>query len=148
MISILAGFTGGVVSWFVTEFIAHPFRRFFQMKSEIYQCVLFYGNVHAPIDERGKPSEKFTDDDKTRLREAQSKLRQLAMEMQSFAATEYFAARLVVALGYHPMKAGRSLVGYSNSIAVYGDERVQHRENVFAALQLDADQGGSTTVML
>jgi hypothetical protein len=136
VLSVLAGAAGGVASWFATDFIARPIVRFFQMRSEIVQCILYYSNVRAAASERGRVSENFTDDDMARLQEAQSKLRQLAMQMQSFAATEDIALRLVIVRGYDPLEAGRSLVGYSNSIALYGDERAKHRKSVFAALRI------------
>jgi hypothetical protein len=140
MMSAFAGLVGGVASWFATDFVARPIHRFFQMRSEIFQCISFYDNVRAPVDERGNTTDDFDDEDMARLKEAQSKLRQLAMEMQAFAVTNLFASRVVEAFGYAPMNAGQSLVGYSNRIAVYGSERALHRGKVFVALQLN-DRG-------
>jgi hypothetical protein len=134
--AVFAGAVGGIVSWFAADFIGRPLRAFFQLRSEIIQCMLTYDNVSAPINERGKPSEDFTEDDLARLKEAQVALRQLAMKMQSFAATEALAARLL-AFRYDPMKAGQSLVGYSNRIAIYGTERWEHRNEVLAALKIE-----------
>src|SRR5262245_32265038 len=130
--SVLAGAAGGIVSWFVTDFIGRPVSGFFRLRTEIDQCIRFYGNVRAPVSERGKVTEDFTAEDLDRLQEAQAALRQLAMKMQSFAATERMAHTLVKALRYDPWTAGKSLVGYSNSIARYGDERVQHLNKVYA----------------
>jgi hypothetical protein len=130
------GFVGGIVSWFVSAFAAQPIHRFFQMRSEITQCILFYATVRAVGSERGDVTQGFTENDAALLKEAQSKLRDLAMQMQSFGATNCIASTLLRATGFDPMNAGRSLVGYSNSIAVYGDERAQHRKSVFTALRI------------
>jgi hypothetical protein len=93
------GFVGGIVSWFVSEFAAQPLHRFFQIRSEITQCILFYATVRADGSERGEVTQDFTEDDAARLKEAQTKVRDLAMQMQSFAATNCIAPTLLRTMG-------------------------------------------------
>jgi hypothetical protein len=135
VISALAGVLSGVVSWIATDFVARPVRRFFQMRGEIFQCMLYFDNVRAPVSERETTTADFTTDDAANLKEAQSALRRLDVQMQSFAATERLAS-MRVALKYDPMKAGRSLIGYSNRIGIYGSERAERRKDVLAALRI------------
>jgi hypothetical protein len=116
VLGVVVGFVGGVASWFLTDLVARPVRRFFQLRREIYECMLYHGNVRGLRDERGDFTENFTLEDTTRLKEAQSALRQFGTRMLSFAATEPVAAKLIGLLQYDPVKAGRSLIGLSNCL--------------------------------
>jgi hypothetical protein len=133
----VAGLVGGVLSWFVTQFIAEPVRRFFGMRRDIAQRLLDYGNLSAPRNERGDITEGFTEQDETRLRDAQKKLRELATQTLSFVQTDAIAAKLIeVIWQYDPTKAGRSLFALSHDIAVYGNERKRHQDNILEALRI------------
>ena len=133
----IIGLIGGVAGWFVTQFVAEPLRRFFGIRQDIAQRLLDYENVRAPRNERGDVTEGFTEEDEVRLRDAQKKFRDLATQTISFVQTDALAARLIAALWrYDPKKAGRSLIGLSHSLAVYGNERYQHRNGVRNALHL------------
>jgi hypothetical protein len=70
------------------------------------------------------------------LEEAREASRQLGARMLAFAHTEWLANWLIVRLRYDPLKAGRSLIGVSNSIGTPGNERHQHKQNVMAALRI------------
>jgi hypothetical protein len=98
--------------------------------------MLYHGNVRGLRDERGDFTENFTLEDTTRLKEALSALRQFGTRMLSFAATEPVAAKLIGLLQYDPVKAGRSLIGLSNCLPVYGQERAQHRRDLLIALRI------------
>jgi endonuclease YncB( thermonuclease family) len=73
--SFILGAVGGIASWFATDFIARPVRRFFHLREEITEEMIIYGNVRAPINEHGDVTEHFTDTDRDRLKEAQILLR-------------------------------------------------------------------------
>jgi hypothetical protein len=133
--SLALGTLGGVVSWFATDFIARPVRKFFELRGEIAETMVIFGNVRAPTDERGKATDDFTDDDMARLRDAGSLLRQLGARLLAFCHTEPIAHWLV-RMRYDPIEAGRSLIGLSNSIGVSGNERHQHRQGVLNALHI------------
>jgi hypothetical protein len=135
--ALIAGAVGGVIGWFVTQFIAEPLRRFFGMRRDIAQRLLDYEDVKAPRHQSGGVTEGFTAEDEVRLRDAQKKLRELAVQTMSFVQTDAFAATLIAVLWrYDPTKAGRSLVDLSHSLAVYGNERHKHRKDVHDALRL------------
>jgi hypothetical protein len=135
--AFVAGLVGGTIGWFVTQFIAEPLRRFFGMRRDIAQRLLDYENVTAPRNERGDVTEQFTEQDAVRLADAQRKLRELATQTLSFVQTDALAANLIQAIWrYDPTKAGRSLVGLSHDLAVYGSERARHRQNILEALRL------------
>jgi hypothetical protein len=134
---LIAGLIGGVFSWFVTQLIAEPLLRFFGMRRDIAQRLLDYENVKAPRHQSGGVTEGFTEEDEVRLRDAQKKLRELAVQTMSFVQTDALAANLITALWrYDPTKAGRSLVDLSHSLAVSGYDRHQHRKGVLDALRL------------
>jgi hypothetical protein len=133
----VAGVVGGVLSWFVTHFVAEPLRRFFGMRRDIAQRLLDYENVSAPRNERGDVTEQFTEQDAVRLADAQRKLRELATQTLSFVQTDALAANLIQAIWrYDLTKAGRSLFGLSHDLAVYGSERARHRQNILDALRI------------
>jgi hypothetical protein len=134
--SLVLGALGGVVSWFATDFIAQPLRRFFHLRGEIAARMIIYGNVRAPIDERGKDTDDFTDDDMVRLEKAQIAFRRWGARMLAFCHTEPIGYWLVLRMRYDPLEAGQSLIGLSNSIGVYGNERHQHRQGVLNALHI------------
>jgi hypothetical protein len=63
-----------------------------------------------------------------RLREAQKKLREFGAQVISFAQTDPVATKLIgLVWRYDASKIGRSLVGLSHDIAVYGSERARHK---------------------
>jgi hypothetical protein len=66
-------------------------------------------------------------------------LRQLGTKMLSFAHTDALATNLIRWLWrYDAIKAGRSLMGLSHDLAVYGSERARHRQNIQTALRIKA----------
>jgi hypothetical protein len=137
----MAGLVGGVIGWFVTQFVAEPLRRFFVMRREIAQHLLDYENVVAPRNERGEITEYFTGQDAPRLYDAQKQLRQLGTQMLSFVQTDALAANMIRWLWrYDPTKAGRSLMALSHDIAVFGDERARRRSDIIAALRVQSQR--------
>ena len=119
--TIIYGIIGGLVGWFATDFLARPIRQFFQLRGEICEAMVMFDNVRAG--------------DLTRLKEAREAFRELGARMLAFAHTEWLGNWLIARLRYDPIKAGRSLIGVSNSIGTAG-ERHQHKQNVMAALRI------------
>jgi hypothetical protein len=114
----VAGLVGGVLGWLVTQFIAEPLRRFFGMRRDIAQRLLDYENVRAPRDERGGVTEEFSEQHAVRLGDAQKKLREFSTQTLSFVQTDALATYLLQRIWrYDLTKAGRSLLGLSNTIA-------------------------------
>ena len=50
-------------------------------------------------------------------------LRNLGSRAIGFGDTEWIAVEIVPYFGFNPLQAGYSLIGLSNSLAQYGDER-------------------------
>jgi hypothetical protein len=130
----IAGLVGGVIAWFVTQFIAEPLRRFFGMRREIAQYLLDYGNVRA----RGEDGQELTEQDKARLRDAQKKIRELATQTLSFAQTDALAANLLRWLWrYDLMRAGTALLMLSHELAIgTQDERQLAVKSIYKALRI------------
>jgi hypothetical protein len=111
--SLLGGAIGGIASWLFVDFITRPIRHFRQMRAEIFERIQYYGNL--PVRERGTILE---DNEGERAEEAMKNLRQLGVQMLSFAATETTAMWLSQRRGYNPKDASHSLIAYSGTIMI------------------------------
>src|SRR6266700_2373491 len=120
--TIIYGIIGGLVGWFATDFLARPIRQFFQLRGERCEAMVMFGNVRAG--------------DLKRLKEARDAFRELGARMLAFAHTEWLGNWLIARLRYDPIKAGRSLIGVSNTIGTPGNELHQRKLNVMAALRI------------
>ncbi len=120
--SIIPGIVGGIIAWFGADFLARPIRQFFQLRGEICEAMVMFDNVRAG--------------DLTRLKEAREAFRELGARMLAFAHTEWLGNWLIARWRYDPIKAGRSLIGVSNTIGTPGNELHQHKLNVMAALRI------------
>jgi hypothetical protein len=129
--SLLGGVIGGIASWLFVDFITRPIHHFRQMRAEIFERIQYYDNL--PVRERGTILE---DSEGERAEEAMKNLRQLGVQMLSFAATETIAMWLIQWRGYNPKDAGHSLIAYSNTIMIAGGERAVHRTNILTALRI------------
>jgi hypothetical protein len=131
--SFLFGIVGVVIGWPLVEFIARPFRQFFDIRRQVCRCVVNYGNVgaRAEIDRSGKriPT-KLPKADDARLVEAHIALRGLAADMRAFANGEYLANGVVKLFGYDANKIASALMAYSHNIFEKGEDRAKSREQV------------------
>ena len=137
--SRIADLVGGIVSWFVTQFVPEPIRRFLGMRREIVQHLHFLDceNVRGPAMIEGCLClpEDFAEQDAARLRDALNKSRQLGTQMLSLAQTDALAVNMIWRFSrYDPVKAGRLLMGLSHDLTGYG----LARDNILAALQIKA----------
>jgi hypothetical protein len=117
--TLVTGFVGGVCAWFITEFVAKPFRRFYDLRREVNRHLVRYGNVQARfewINGNLQPTGISPAED-ARLTEAQNALRNLGGEMRAFANVDFIANRWVGFLGYDADKIAGALIGYSNKIS-------------------------------
>src|SRR5262245_58120293 len=117
--TLFTGFIGGIGAWFLTDYLAKPLQRFFDIRREVNRRLVEYGNVRAREklkDEMPVPVEISLAED-ARLTEAQKAFRGLAGEMRAFANVDYFANRMVHFLGYDADKIASALLGYSNAIS-------------------------------
>ena len=130
----------GVVGWMISEFLAKPFRREIDLVAEARTSVLVYANVQArakvPVDRDDGYAVhvELTDEAEARLRKAEEVLRELGAKMQAFAGTDRVAASVLRALGTDLRSAGIALIGLSNSIGTYGQQRHGATQRVEATL--------------
>jgi hypothetical protein len=127
------GALGAALGWPVVEFIARPFRQFYDIRRQVARAMVVYGNVSARAkldnDYAWKPTE-ITPEEDARLTEAQNTFRGLASDMRAFANGEKAANWIVKCVGYDANKIASALIGYSNQLSTYGLPRDQAGKHV------------------
>jgi hypothetical protein len=124
----------------ISEFLAKPFRRGIDLIAEARTSIIVYANVQARARITGTSGDgiamhvEIPEDAEARLRKAEEKFRELGAKMQAFAATDLAAARVLRTLGTDLRSAGVALIGLSNSIGAYGQQRHDAQKRVAAAL--------------
>jgi hypothetical protein len=48
--SLLLGFAGGVVAWFLTNFYGRPLTRFFELRDQAHEEIVFTNNLSPMVD--------------------------------------------------------------------------------------------------
>jgi hypothetical protein len=141
--NLLAGFIGGFCAWFLADFGAKPFRRFFDLRSEVNRCLVQYGNVQARAKWKGDYSQRevtnISPEEDARLTEAQHAFRNLGAEMRAFANVEYFGNRIVRRWGYNADEIASALIAYSNEISTYGKHRFETHKRLETLLRIRAE---------
>ena len=97
---LATGFIGGLIG----SFVANPLVQFYDLRRRIRSRMHFYDNIAAVDGED--------------LRKARDDLRLLATDLLAFADTQPKTVGVLKRLRYDPEKAARSLVGFSNNLAV------------------------------
>jgi len=119
------GAIGAAIGWPVVEFIARPFRQFFDLRRRVARCLVEYANVPARSreDQRGDIyTSDLSPEDKVRLAEAQAAYRRLAADMRAFSKGEWAANKVVMAFGYNPNEIASALLGVSNNLPIKGQD--------------------------
>jgi hypothetical protein len=114
------GAIGAAVSWPVVEFLARPFRQFFDIRRQVARCLVEYANVgaRALTKQTGElVAYDLAPEDDARLVKAQEAYRGLA-DMRAFANGEWAANKAVMALGYNPNEIASALLGVSNILPI------------------------------
>ena len=127
----------GVAGWMISEFLAKPFRRGIDLVADARTSILIYANVQARAKARGDgyvAHVELTEDAEARLRKAEEALREFGAKMQAFAGTDRAAALVLRALGTDLRSAGIALIGLSNSIGTYGQQRHDAQQHVATTL--------------
>lgn len=106
-------------------FLAQPLKRFYDLCEECREQMLYSANVRVP--DAGESD--------AALREYQQALRRLGARMSAFADTRRVAVFLVEAQGFDPDAAAAGLIGLSNALPTYGEERARWRKQVERALK-------------
>jgi hypothetical protein len=125
MWSAIASILLGIVGWCVASFLATPFLDFLNLRRRVHEEVIFTGNIDAMV--AGKPE----------YEKAVNTLRRLGAKVQ---ATNVAAAPPLLWFlrirGYDLRRAGRSLIGLSNSLAETDDIRRPHTNSIQKGLRL------------
>ena len=110
---MLATLAGGVLGWISLLILGQPIVRFFELCRDIREQMIYAANIPAP--------KTGTD---PRLEAARDALRRLGAKMIAFSETKV-AAPLMGRFGYDPTSAGDALIGLSNTLDTYGEERAR-----------------------
>src|SRR6478672_2322792 len=140
--SAVGVFALGGVGWVVTSFIGQPFRRFFDLRSEIIHKSVLYANVVAAQTRKADGTLEpvsLNEDELARLREAQDTFRDLAAQMRAFALNEPFAVKLVTLWKFDPMAASTALLAVSNTLHEFGADRASAKSRLEKVLRFRTD---------
>jgi hypothetical protein len=117
------GALGAAVSWPIIEFVARPFRQFFDIRRRVAHDLVEYANVGARA--HTKPSGEFVAydlpaEEDARLVKAQDAYRGLAADMRAFANGEWAANQAVMAFGYNANEISSALISLANNLPIKG----------------------------
>ena len=140
--TLITGFIGGVCAWFLTDYVAKPLRRFFDLRREINRCLVNYGNVQSraewtPI---GRVSAKISPEEDAQLTKAQNAFLKLGAEMRAFANGDRLTNRVVRALGCDADRIASALVAYSNQISTSGELRYSAHRRLQKLLRIRGER--------
>jgi hypothetical protein len=142
---IIGSFAAAVIGWLTLEFLGRPFRSFFDLRGETIRILTEFANVKArwkPIrDDSGTESGDVEEMDMSqaevlRLTKASGEIRTMAARMRAFAMNETFGLYVAKLLRYDPVGASSALIGLSNSLEFYGEEKSFHRKALLKALRI------------
>jgi hypothetical protein len=134
--SLIVGVVGAGIGWTLTEFVARPIRKFFDLRGEVIRRLAQYADIPVLVEKDGEvKTPVVTEETQTRTREAESVMRDLAAQMLSFAYSETFASR-ILALRYSPRDAGEGLFAIAWTLQASGDLKNRPRERVAKALRI------------
>jgi hypothetical protein len=142
IVQFVWGALGATLAWMITEFLARPFRQFFDLRREVARRMVEFGNVAARakmLDHDHQQPLELSDEDEVRLREAEKTFRDLAAQLRGFAIGEWFAAKTVRLLGFDSIQISTALIGYSNEIGTFGEARADFAQQIKNLLRLGSD---------
>src|SRR5947209_7725666 len=121
-----AGFVGGVAAWFATNFWGRPLARFYELRQQAQETILFHANIGPHLA------------DAERLPKASDELRRIAAQLGGITATSPpFILWLLRHRGYDLPAATENLIGLSNTLTEpYGTNHAAHRGMTQRALRL------------
>jgi hypothetical protein len=127
----------GAFGWFALEFIGRPIRSFFDLRLQARQQMLFLANVSLPEKRMFMTLETKQEYDEVvgRVREMRRILRELGSKMLAFGESEWWANLFLSAVGYDAPAAGSALIGFSNSVDEYGEDRAKFRADIAKELR-------------
>jgi hypothetical protein len=125
--NLAAGFVGGAVAWFATNFWGKPISKFLDLRLRAQEAILFHANI-GPYLADVERTPKASDD-----------LRRIAAQIGGIAATSSPLILWVLRRrGYDLPAAAQELMALSNTLAEPFGANLDHRENAQKALRLPA----------
>jgi len=110
MWAAIAAILLGVLGWLVTNFFAKPLLDFLNLRKQVHEEIVYTGNVGAMVAET--PA----------FDKAVDALRRLGAKVQATAVTDSVILHWFLAkCGYDLHKAGRGLIGLSNTLHMQQD---------------------------
>jgi len=131
--SLLAGFLGGAVAWFATNYWGRPISKFLELRLQAQETILFHANVGPFLA------------DAARAPKASEELRRIAAQIGGITATSSpMILRLLRHRGYDLPGATEHLIGLSNTLTDPYGGNPSHREMAQRALRLPVVPGSPT----
>jgi hypothetical protein len=122
---LAAGFVGGAVAWFATNFWGKPISKFLDLRLQAQEAILFHANI-GPYLADAERTPKASDD-----------LRKIAAQIGGITATSSPLILWVLRKrGYDLPAATQELIGLSNTLGEPFGADPGHRENAQKALRL------------
>ncbi len=111
----------GVAAWLVTSFFAKPLLDFFNLKSSVFEELVFIANINSITEE--PPTQ------------AEQTIRRLGAKVQATDLSASFLLRWFLRICQYDLDlAGRNLIGLSNSLGALG--RHVHIDRIEKGLKL------------
>jgi hypothetical protein len=138
----LFGAIGAFLVWLLTEFVGRPFRRFFDLRSEVSRRLVQFDNVFARakmVDATRRETIELSPTEDARLTAAQDAFRDLASQMRAFSQAEWLAELIVRhVFKFDAFEVSKALIGYSNEISTYGQMRADFKSRIQTLLRIRA----------
>jgi hypothetical protein len=139
LVPLLWGTVSVLIGWPFVEFVARPFRQFFDMRRQVARALVNYGNVGAR-SVRTQTGESETvhlhENDAARLVKAQEAYRGLGADMRAFANGEWLAYWVVRGFGYDANIIASALISLSTNLPVKGTDLHESRKSVEQLLRI------------
>jgi len=124
-----AGFVGGVIAWFLTNFWGRPLVRFWDLRQKAHEAIFYYSNLSVA-------------NDVARVKQGSARLRRLAARMSALQiAVPKFLAWLLRLRGYDLRGASIWLAALSATLGRQDAWEIEHRVKSQRALRLPVDRG-------
>ena len=139
LVPLLWGTVSVLIGWPFVEFVARPFRQFFDIRRQVARALVNYGNVGARSVRTQTGEWKTIDlhpEDDAQLVKAQEAYRGLAADMRAFANGEHLAYWAVKGFGYDANIIASALISLEVNLPVKGEDLHQSRERVEQLLRI------------
>ncbi len=132
MWSALGSVLLGVMGWLITSFFAKPLIDFLDLRRKVHEEIVYTGNIGA--------MQLGQEEDRAKFDEAVEDLRRLGAKVQATNVAATWPLRIFLSrFGYDLGKAGRGLIGLSNSLHLGDGSRELQTNWVQKGMKLPCD---------